>query len=179
MQASPPVDATGQNAMPAPKKSVPAAPVPTSQPTTTGASPTAAQDNQAAAVTPKPAPRATGGAAVLARMRAAKAVAAAAAAAKADEAAAAHTVTFLFASQTGTAEEIAKSMHDDASAKGFKSSVASMNDHTFEGLSPATTPVLVVVASSTGDGDCPDNAACAFFRLKKPGDNTALAGVCS
>ena len=52
----------------------------------------------------------TGGAAVLARMRAAKAAAAAAAAAKASEAAAAHTVTFLFASQTGTAEGLVKKL---------------------------------------------------------------------
>ena len=44
--------------------------------------------------------------------------------------------------------------------------VMSCNELGWEGLSPKKTPVVVLVASSTGDGDPPDNAAKFFATMK-------------
>lgn len=42
----------------------------------------------------------------------------------------------------------------------------SCNELSFEGMSAEKTPVVVMVASSTGDGDSPDNAAKFYARIK-------------
>ena len=44
--------------------------------------------------------------------------------------------------------------------------VMSCNELGWEGLSPERTPVIVIVASSTGDGDSPDNAAKFYATMK-------------
>ena len=126
----------------------------------------------------RPAPRvATGGAAILDRLRLQKAAAAAKVKKAQQDAESIPTVTFLFASQTGTAEEVAKSLNDEAPGKGFKSRVSSMDTWTYENISAAKTPVLVIVASSTGDGDAPDNSAQSYLRLKQPAPADHLKGV--
>jgi Flavodoxin len=56
--------------------------------------------------------------------------------------------------------------------------VLSCNELGFDGLSALATPVLVVVASSTGDGDPPDNAARFVATLKRRSQPAGvLAGV--
>jgi NADPH-ferrihemoprotein reductase len=83
----------------------------------------------------------------------------------------------LYASQTGTAQEIARTIHAEAAAAGLAGDCMSMNELGFENLSAAKTPLVVVVASSTGDGDPPDNAAAAYVAMKKSWPSDRLAGV--
>ena len=53
-----------------------------------------------------------------------------------------------------------------------------MNEFGFEGLSAAAAPVVVMVASSTGDGDAPDNAARFFAAVRRRSNaGDALEGV--
>lgn len=59
-------------------------------------------------------------------------------------------ITVLYASQTGTGQEIARSIHAECAAKGLPSQVMSMNELGFDNLTPQKTPIVVVVASSTG-----------------------------
>lgn len=42
----------------------------------------------------------------------------------------------------------------------------SLNELGFEALSEKKSPVLVIVASSTGDGDPPDNAAKFYGTMR-------------
>ncbi|GFR48804.1 hypothetical protein Agub_g10755 [Astrephomene gubernaculifera] len=147
---------------------------------------------------------ATGGGAILARLRqqrsgstatnatpAAAAVLAAAAKAKADleagsgtaavqqQAAAKLPVTILYGSQTGTGEEIARNLAASAVEKGYDANCASLNEFGFAALSPSRTPFLVVISSSTGDGDPPDNATNFFNAVRKKPEGTPkpLAGL--
>jgi sulfite reductase alpha subunit-like flavoprotein len=126
--------------------------------------------------TPPPA-ASTGGAAILARLRQQREVSAAAAKRKADEDAARLPITILYASQTGTAEEIAHSLYDEAVQKGLKANVASMNAWTFANICPEKSPVLIVVAASTGDGDAPDNSSQCVLALKMASGEGQFKGV--
>lgn len=138
----------------------PPPPVPKAVPTSTGGG--------------APAPGgASGGGAILARLKAERAKAAAAAEAKKKADAAKKTVTFVFASQTGTAEEIARSMHDEAVSKNHKSRCLSLNEWT-DALNVEQCPVVVFIASTTGDGDPPDNSGKGLIRMKK---KTMMKGV--
>jgi sulfite reductase alpha subunit-like flavoprotein len=128
---------------------------------------TAADSLVAGASPPPPASGplpAAGGAAILARLRAQRA-------SKAPAAPARREVVVLYASQLGTAQEIAKNIHAEAESRGFKTRVASMNEYGFEALKHVDTsvppPVIVMVASSTGDGDPPDTSAKFYSALKR------------
>ncbi|EFN59935.1 hypothetical protein CHLNCDRAFT_7300, partial [Chlorella variabilis] len=84
----------------------------------------------------------------------------------------------LYASQTGTAQEIAKNIQAEAEQRGIQGRVASMNEFGFDSLTAAHPPVLIYVASSTGDGDAPDNSAKFYATLRRksqPGG--LLAGI--
>lgn len=59
-------------------------------------------------------------------------------------------ITVLYASQTGTGQEIARSIHAECAAKGLPSEVMSMNELGFDNLRADKTPIVVFVASSTG-----------------------------
>lgn len=116
---------------------------------------------------------AAGGAAILARLKADRAKAAAAADTKKKLEEAKKTVSFVYASQTGTAEEIARSLHDEAVSKKYKSRCMSINDWA-EQLNVDQCPVVVFICSTTGDGDPPDNAGKGLIKLKS---KTALKAV--
>lgn len=104
-------------------------------------------------------------------MRAQKAATAAAAAKKkTDEEDGKTLVTFLFASQTGTSEEIARSLHDEALSRKHSSKCLCLNDWAANGITAASTPIVVVIASTTGDGDCPDNSGKGLLALKRRSD---------
>ncbi|KAG7666657.1 putative Methionine synthase reductase [Nannochloris sp. 'desiccata'] len=123
-------------------------------------------------------PKAVGGAAILAKLKAQKAARAAAEAEAKDAQAQQKGLTILYASQLGTAAEIAKNIHAEAESKGIKSRLAAMNDFGFGNISAENTPMVVMVASSTGDGDAPDNSSKFYNEVKRRSNATdRLAGV--
>lgn len=145
--------------------------------------PAAANGVPVAAATEQPVAL-TGSAAILAKLRSQRQSTSAkapstAADGKADGSAASvpARVTVVYASQTGTAQEIARTIHAEAAAAGLAADVMSFNELGFDNLSAAKTPLVVCVASSTGDGDPPDNAAAALLALKKSWPSNRLAGV--
>lgn len=66
-------------------------------------------------------------------------------------------LTILFGSQTGSAEGLAKKLAREAQTRGFAATVLGMDQHAKAGL--ATCERLLVITSTYGDGDPPDNAA--------------------
>eukprot|EP00878_Enallax_costatus_P043953 GHUV01052076.1.p1 GENE.GHUV01052076.1~~GHUV01052076.1.p1 ORF type:complete len:736 (+),score=250.64 GHUV01052076.1:1236-3443(+) len=115
----------------------------------------------------------TGSAAILAKLRSQRQ----APAAKEQGTAAPPKVTVLYASQTGTGQEIARTIHAECSAKGMHAQVMSFNELGFDNLTAAKTPIVVFVASSTGDGDPPDNSATGYVAMKKQWPGDKLAGI--
>jgi sulfite reductase alpha subunit-like flavoprotein len=53
----------------------------------------------------------------------------------------------------------------------------SFNELGYQNMSAEKTPLLVVVVSSTGDGDPPDNATAFYMSLRKQHEAGALSGV--
>ncbi|XRB12687.1 NADPH-ferrihemoprotein reductase [Pseudoscourfieldia marina] len=139
-----------------------------------------ASSTQSSAPAPAPAsaPAATGGSALLAQMKARRA-AQSSSAKKSSSNLKAKPVFVLYASQTGTCREIAKNLAAEASTKGFQAKALDMREVNFDNLSVATHPVLVLVTSSTGDGDPPDNAAKLYtkVRKKRPASEKPFAGI--
>ena len=75
-----------------------------------------------------------------------------------------HKVLFFYASQTGNSRGIAKELSDTACTKGHDARVLGMEN--WKSLDFDEEPNVVVVASCTGNGDCPDNGD-KFHRLCK------------
>ena len=69
----------------------------------------------------------------------------------------AESLLILFGSQTGTAEGLAKKLARAASAHGYAPQVLALNDYASANLPAAQK--LVVISSTWGDGEPPDNAA--------------------
>ncbi|KAJ3011567.1 UNVERIFIED_CONTAM: hypothetical protein HDU68_001628 [Siphonaria sp. JEL0065] len=86
----------------------------------------------------------------------------------------ASTVQVLYGSQTGNAESIAKHLHEEAISRGFDSRVAVLDD--YEKVEWMASSVLVVIVSTTGDGDFPDNTT-KFFRWTRRGKKEELAAA--
>ncbi|KAJ3281618.1 hypothetical protein HK104_011363 [Borealophlyctis nickersoniae] len=82
----------------------------------------------------------------------------------------------LYASQTGNAEWMAKHVHEEALAKGFSSECFVLDD--FSKVDLKKSSALVIVASTTGDGDPPDNATkfWRWLRRAKKDELEALKG---
>ena len=113
---------------------------------------------------------AVGGAAILAKLRAAKQ----------QKPAPGNTVVVTYASQTGTAAEVAKNIGSSIDSENLKSRVVPMNELGLVGdLSKEKTPVIIWVASSTGDGEAPDNAMKFYNDLRNKNRNAsgALEGI--
>ena len=88
------------------------------------------------------------------------------------------TAVFAYASQTGTAAEIARTLHAEAVQRGHRSAtVQSLNELGFNNFDPQKVPLLVLVASSTGDGDPPDNASAFWLQLRKKQADGCLKGM--
>ncbi|KAG2435704.1 hypothetical protein HXX76_006903 [Chlamydomonas incerta] len=125
-----------------------------------------------------PAAAATGGNAILARLKQQRtAPPAPAPAANAAAASAKPPLTFAFASQTGTGAEIARNLAAEAVQKGYKAQCMSLTELGYAALTSGRTPYLVIVASSTGDGDPPDNSGAFFVALRKKQEGKPLVGV--
>ncbi|MBL9144074.1 MAG: sulfite reductase subunit alpha [Verrucomicrobiaceae bacterium] len=65
-------------------------------------------------------------------------------------------VTILFGTQTGSAEGLAKKLSRDLQSKGFESTVLGMDQYAKADL--ANCERLLLITSTYGDGDPPDNA---------------------
>ena len=66
------------------------------------------------------------------------------------------SLAILYGSQTGTAEQLAKRLADEASRRDFEPRVLEMNAHASIDLTREQR--LLIVTSTWGDGDPPDNA---------------------
>ncbi|KND36435.1 reductase [Streptomyces europaeiscabiei] len=76
-------------------------------------------------------------------------------------------VLVLWASQTGNAEEVAATAARTLAAEGYRTTLLGMDDGTPDALpSPAD---LLVVTSTFGDGDAPDNGSGFWESLNAPG----------
>ncbi len=73
-------------------------------------------------------------------------------------------LTLLWGSQTGTAEGLAKRFAKEANTRGFDAKVADLGAYPVEKL--ATERNLIVLTSTYGDGEPPDNAAGFWSALK-------------
>ena len=109
-------------------------------------------------------PGQVGGAAILAKLRAAKAY----------KAPKPKPMVVLYGSQTGTAAEVAKNISASIEGAGLPSRVLSMNEFGFENLSKDKSPYVIWVASSTGDGEAPDNASKFYTSAKKRSNSECL-----
>eukprot|EP00002_Diphylleia_rotans_P039441 TRINITY_DN9148_c0_g1_i1.p1 TRINITY_DN9148_c0_g1~~TRINITY_DN9148_c0_g1_i1.p1 ORF type:complete len:580 (+),score=102.24 TRINITY_DN9148_c0_g1_i1:78-1817(+) len=81
-------------------------------------------------------------------------------------------LSIFYASQTGTAEEIAKRLCAMAKAKHLPAEVASLG--RYEKLSLLTRRVVVIIASTTGDGYSPENAENFYLYIQKKHPETLL-----
>ena len=70
-------------------------------------------------------------------------------------------LTIAYGSETGNCEEIAKNIHAEAVMRGFESRLSSL-DHAV--IEPSS--YLIIVTSSTGDGDPPSNATNFWKRIR-------------
>ena len=82
----------------------------------------------------------------------------------------------LFGSQTGEAKEVAHRIGREARQRGFAPRVLSMSDYTVTDL--PSEHLTVLVASTTGQGDPPDNMRAFWsFLLRKSLPPDSLAGA--
>jgi sulfite reductase (NADPH) flavoprotein alpha-component len=88
-------------------------------------------------------------------------------------------LTILFGSQTGTAERLAKQAAKTANSRGFNASVLDMGSATVPKI--AATENLLVVTSTYGEGEPPDNAKALFTELAGAGGDLSKLrfSVCS
>jgi sulfite reductase (NADPH) flavoprotein alpha-component len=83
-------------------------------------------------------------------------------------------IKVLFASQTGTAEGLAKKLTKEARSRGFDADLLDLSFLSLEAL--AKLDHVVVIASTHGDGDAPDCAARFALQLQAA-RGTPLAGL--
>ncbi|MFE3517815.1 molybdopterin-dependent oxidoreductase [Streptomyces sp. NPDC059166] len=76
-------------------------------------------------------------------------------------------VLVLWASQTGNAEEVAASAARRLTADGRTATLVGMDERPLEGIPGAAD--LLVVTSTFGDGDAPDNGSAFWAALNAPG----------
>ena len=81
----------------------------------------------------------------------------------------------LFGSQSGNAESLAKKLGKEAVARGFSSRVAGMEMVKAADLSKEKN--VMIITSTWGEGDMPDNAASFWEGLNQNGSSPNLAGV--
>lgn len=82
-------------------------------------------------------------------------------------------LTILFGSQTGTAEGLAKKVAKEAGKRGFAATVLDMAQTDVTKL--ANEKNLLVITSTYGDGEPPDNAKALHTALKSAGDRPLTA----
>jgi sulfite reductase (NADPH) flavoprotein alpha-component len=83
-------------------------------------------------------------------------------------------IKILFASQTGTAEGLAKKLTKEARRRGFNADLLDLGSLSLEVL--ATLAHVLVIASTHGDGDAPDCAA-RFAQQLQAAQGTPFTGL--
>ena len=78
------------------------------------------------------------------------------------------TINILYASQTGTAEDLAHDIYKSAKSKDFDCNLKELDDISIDQLQQMTK--LMVVTSTTGDGEVPDNGLTFWEELSKQTD---------
>ena len=81
----------------------------------------------------------------------------------------------MYGSQTGTAEQLAKRFAEDAAQRGFAPEVLEMNAYAKTDLSKHSR--LVIITSTWGDGDPPDNAV-TFWNFLNSGTEPSFVHLC-
>jgi sulfite reductase (NADPH) flavoprotein alpha-component len=81
----------------------------------------------------------------------------------------------LFGSQSGNAESFAKKLGKQAKARGFEPRVASMD--AVQPTDLAKEKNLLLITSTWGEGDMPDNAAAFWSGLNQNGSSPKLDGL--
>lgn len=83
-------------------------------------------------------------------------------------------VTFVYASQTGNCEEISLDMYNKAKELGYESERFQFDDHgiKFDFSCELPVRIAVLIVSSTGDGEPPDNGA-KFYRFLRNSEKQA------
>ena len=84
-------------------------------------------------------------------------------------------LTVLFGTQTGTAESLAKQAAKEAGKRGFAATVLDLAAVNVEQLSAHSN--LLLITSTYGDGEPPDNAKALHTALGAAAPSTSLAGV--
>lgn len=82
-------------------------------------------------------------------------------------------ITIIYASETGTAEGLARDAADKLNAKGFSTEVVDADDITVDQIAEAGT--VLIFASTWGDGEPPTNSEALYEALKET--TTDLSGV--
>ncbi|XP_026681100.1 NADPH-dependent diflavin oxidoreductase 1-like, partial [Diaphorina citri] len=84
-----------------------------------------------------------------------------------------HKLLILYASQTGTAQEVAERIWRESKNHGFDGPISSMDDHPINSL--IFEALVIFVCSTTGQGDPPDNMKTFWkFLLRKNLPPTSL-----
>ncbi len=91
-----------------------------------------------------------------------------------EEQASAPTVEVLWASQTGTVEDYAPTVAQSLAAQGYSAATKTLDEAGLASLTPEST--VLIVTSTTGDGDPPDNAT-SFWDQLSGDDVPPLSGV--
>jgi sulfite reductase (NADPH) flavoprotein alpha-component len=80
-----------------------------------------------------------------------------------------------FGSQSGNAEGLAKRLAKDAAGRGFAAKVAGLDSLQPADLAKAGN--VLVITSTWGEGDMPDNAASFWQRINQNGSSPSFEGV--
>eukprot|EP00667_Euglena_gracilis_P001932 EG_transcript_1932 len=83
-------------------------------------------------------------------------------------------VLFLYGSETGNSEGICYELHHEALSQGYPAQIACLND--WEDVAFGTATLAVIVCSTTGDAEPPQNARKFFRWLKKKTHPDTLLG---
>ncbi len=78
----------------------------------------------------------------------------------------AEPLLIMYGSQTGTAEGLAKRIGKESRARGFAPRIVALNDYA--AVKPETAKHLLIISSTWGDGEPPDNAAEFWSWLNSP-----------
>ncbi len=80
-----------------------------------------------------------------------------------------------YGSQSGNAESLAKRLAKEAAGRGFAAGVAGLD--SLQAADLPKHPNLLLITSTWGEGEMPDNAAAFWEQLNQNGSSPALAGV--